>query len=248
VAKSSGLGDNLYVDGFDLSGDIGSIGGATSPIETLDFTGIDKSAFERQHGKRGGELTFTSFFNPSAGQSHQVLKNPPSTNSILSYARGTAIGNAAASLVAKRVSYDMNRNEDGSLLFVTNAASNLYGVEWGSQLTAGKRTDGSATNGASLDLGAASPGAFGGQMWVHLFAFTGTSVTIKVQESSDDAVGDPFADVVGATSGALTAVGAMRIATAAINIERYLRVVTTGTFSNAVFFVQFLRNDELPVF
>lgn len=248
MSKTSGLGDNLYCDGYDLSGDIGSLDSIASPIATLGVTGIDKSAMERLHGQRDGSLEFMSYFNPTAGQAHPVLRNPPSTNSILTYCRGTTLGNPAASLVAKRTSYDPTRGEDGSLTFKISAVANGYGLEWGVQLTAGKRTDTSATNGSSLDLGAASPGAFGGQMHVHLFAFTGTSVTIKVQESSDDGAGDAFADVTGATTGALTAIGAVRVATGAINIERYLRVVTTGTFSNAVFGVQFLRNDELPVF
>lgn len=248
MAKSSGLGDQLYVDGYDLSGDIGSLDSIASPIATLPVTGIDKSAVERLHGRKDGSLEFMSYFNPTAGQAHPVLRNPPSTNSILTYARGTTLGNPAASLVAKRCSYDPTRADDGSLTFKISAVANGYGLEWGVQLTAGKRTDGSATNGSSVDLLTSSPGAFGGQLHVHLFAFTGTSVTIKVQESSNDGGGDAFADVTGATTGALTTVGAVRVATGAINIERYVRVVTTGTFSNAIFAVQFLRNDELPAF
>lgn len=247
MSKQSGMGDNFYVHGFDISGDVASLGNIASPIAVLPFTGIDKSAMERQHGLRDGAMEFTVYFNDAASGSHTVLKNPPSTDSILSYFRGTAIGSPAASMVAKRVSFDMNRGDDGALTFDVQAQANGYGLEWGYQLTAGKRTDGSATNGTSFDQGSASPGAFGGQLWVHLFAFTGTSVTIKVQESSDNGSGDAFADVTGATTGALTAVGAVRVQTGSINVERYVRLVTTGTFSNAVFAAQWLRNDAALV-
>lgn len=250
MAKQSGMGSAFYVDGFDISGDVASLGSVASPIATLPQTGIDKSAEERIHGHRDGHMEVTTWFNATAGQQHAVLRNPPSTNSILTFAVGPslAIGSASASLVCKRVTYDMSRGEDGSLTTQTTADANAYGLEWGALLTAGKRTDTAATNGSSLDQLTVSPGAFGGQLHVHLFAFSGTSVTIKVQESSDNGSGDAFADVTGATTGALTAVGAVRVATGAINVERYVRLVTTGTFSNAIFAAQWLRNDELPVF
>ncbi|MBH1939044.1 hypothetical protein I5Q34_33115, partial [Streptomyces sp. AV19] len=54
------------------------------------------------------------------------------------------------------------------------------------------------------------------------------------------------------TGGAFTAatgVTSERIATAAgQTVERYLRVVTTGTFSNAVFAVSVVRNSTATVF
>lgn len=239
------MGDQLYVDGIDLGGDINEIkriGGGNTPIFVTDIT---QSAHSRLGGKRDGGLDMTCYFDPAAGASHAKFSALPTADVIVTYGHGTTLGNAAASCVAKQIGYDGNRGEDGSYLLSVSAQANGYGLEWGLQLTAGKRTDGSATNGSSVDLGSVSPGAFGLQMWVHLFAFSGTSVTVKIQESSDDGSGDAFADVVGATTGALSAVGAVRVATAAINVERYLRVVTTGTFSNAVFLVQAVRNQTV---
>ncbi|MGH3587159.1 MAG: hypothetical protein ACRDQ0_12630, partial [Pseudonocardia sp.] len=100
----------------------------------------------------------------------------------------------------------------------------------------------------SVDLGTASPGAFGLQAWLHVFSFTGTSCTVKIQESSDDAAGDAFADVTGGAFAAASAVGAQRIATGAINVERYLRIVTTGTFSECTFAVTACRNETAVQF
>jgi hypothetical protein len=195
-----------------------------------------------------GNLDVTSWFNKATSQQHLTFRGLPTADVIGTYCRGTVLGNPAASINGKQVNYDGTRATDGSLTFVVNAVSNGYGLEWGKQLTAGKRTDGSATNGTSVDFGVGST-TFGLQAYVHVFAFTGTSVTIKLQESSDNAVGDAFADVTGGAFTAATGVTSQRIQTSRTQtIERYLRVVTTGAFSNAIFSVMVNRNDTSVVF
>ena len=247
MSKQGGLGDNLYAAGYDLSGDVGSlsrIGGGPAP---LDVTGINKSAPERIGGVRDGAIEFLAFFNDAAGQEHPRLSLLPTADQIVTYCRGTTLGNAAAALVAKQINYDGSRGTDGSLTFTMQALANGFGLEWGTQLTAGKRTDTTATNGTGVDGGAAS--AFGLQAYLHVFSFTGTSVTVKIQESSDNGAGDAFADVVGGGFTAATGVTSERIATSgALAVERYLRVVTTGTFSSAVFAVMVARNATATVF
>jgi hypothetical protein len=150
-----------------------------------------------------------------------------------------------------QLNYDGNRAQDGGFLLNTTIESNGYGLQWGHLATAGMRTDTAATAAAAvspLDQLSASPGAFGLVMFVQLNAFTGTSVTIKLQESSDNS-GDAYTDVTGATTAALTtAPQAVRIATGSIAVERYLKVVTTGTFSNAVFGVQVYRHRVATVY
>lgn len=242
MAKQSGLGDALFVAGFDLSGDVGSLSRIGGGVTALEVTGLDKSAYERIGGVRDGAMEYSGWFNPAPDRLHDRASLLPTTDQILTYCRGTVLGNPAAALVSKQLNYDGTRGNNGALTFAVSAQANGFGLEWGRQLTAGKRTDSTATNGASLDLGSASPGAFGLQAYLHVFAFTGTSVTVKLQESSDDGVADPFADVVGGGFTAATGITSQRIATAAINAERYLRVVTTGTFSNAVFAVTAIRN------
>ena len=242
AGKQSGLGDNLYVAGYDLSGDVGSLEKISGGPAALEVTGIDKSAFERIGGPRDGMVDFTSFFNPSTDRAHDRLSTLPTTDVIVSYLRGTTLGNPAASLVAKQLNYDGARNDDGSFKFKVTAAANGYGLEWGRNLTAGKRTDTSAGNGTGVD-GAASS-SFGLQAYLHVFAFTGTSVTVKLQESSDDGAGDAYADVTGGAFTAATGITSQRIATASnLTVERYLRVTTTGTFSNAIFAVVVVRNE-----
>lgn len=243
MAKQSGLGDKLFVAGYDLSGDVGALNKIGGGPAALDMTGIDKSAYERFGGMLDGGIDFTGFFNDAAGRAHPRLSTLPTTDQIVTYLRGQGIGNAAASIVAKQVNYDFTRGADGALgigVSTTGAAS--YPLEWGEQLTAGIRTDTSATNGSSLDAGAAS--AHGLQAYLHVFAFTGTSVTVKIQSSSDNGAGDAWADITGGGFTAATGVTSQRIETVVGQaVERYLRVVTTGTFSNAQFAVQVTRNQ-----
>jgi hypothetical protein len=65
-----------------------------------------------------------------------------------------------------------------------------------------------------------------------LLSFTGTSITMKLQGSSDDGAGDAYADIAGLTSGALTAPGVVVVTTTA-TLEAWKRVVCSGTFSAA---------------
>lgn len=248
MAKQSGLGDALFISGYDLSGDINAIGNVGGGPAALEFTGIDKSAYERKGGLRDGRLQFTSYFNPAAAQAHPRLSSLPTSDVILSYFRGTTAGGQSANLVAKQANYDGTRGDDGAFTFAVEALANGYGVEWGTSMTAGKRTDTTATNGASVDFGTGST-TFGLQAYLHVFAVTGTSVTVKLQESSDNGAGDAWADVTGGAFTAATGITSERIATSASQtIERYLRVVTAGTFSNAVFAVSVVRNDVATSF
>lgn len=238
--KQGGLGDNFYVDGIDISNDTGALTGLSTPRTSEVNTGIDKYAMERILLKRDGMVSAAMHWNPA--RAHLAFRALPTTNRVFSYFRGAGIGSPALSMVAKQINYDGSREASGMFPFTVDVQSTDYGAEWGEQLTAGKRTDAAATNGSSLDGAAAT--TFGGQMWAHLFAFTGTSVTIKIQDSADNAA---WLDLAGATTGAISTVQGVRIAVTG-TVRRYLRVVTTGAFSNAVFAVHFTRNTAAVVF
>jgi len=237
MSKQSGLGDQLLIDGYLLSGDIGSLSRIGGGPAALDMTGIDKEAFERKGGLLTGAIEFTSFFNDAAGQAHPVLSALPTTDRYVTYLRGSGIGKGAASILAVQVGYDPSRGQDGSLTMNTSAQSTGgIPLEWGEQLTAGVRTDTAATNGASLDGGAAT--TFGGSAYLHVLAVTGTSVTVTLQDSADNS---SWANITGGAFTAATARGAQRL-TVAGTVRRYVRAITSGTFTNAQFVVAFTRH------
>ncbi|WP_432019914.1 Bbp16 family capsid cement protein [Streptomyces sp. 1222.5] len=249
MAKTSGLGDNLYISGFDASGDISALSNVGGGPAVLDFTAINKSAMERQGGVRDGRLELTAFFNHVAAGTgtHEKLSALPTSDVILTYCRGTSLGDPAACLVAKQINYDGNRNNDGAFTFGVSAQANSYGLQWGQQLTAGLRTDTAATLGTSIDTAASA--SFGAQAFLHVTAFTGTDVTIKIQDSADNST---FADVASFTFTQVTAAPASeRIALGSTaTVRRYIRVstVTTGGFTSCTFNVVVVKNEAAVTF
>lgn len=249
MAKSGGMGDNCYVDGNNVSGDIGALDGIASPLKLLDVTGIDKFANERIGGQRDGSIKYTAFFNAATGKIHSVLKTLPTTDRITTYCRGTTLGNPAAMEIGKQLNYDGTRSSDGTYTFKVDAEANSYGLEWGIQLTAGMRTDTGATSGATVDQVTVST-AFGWQAYLHHNALTGTDYTVKLQDSAD---GTTWADLA---SGAFTQITAttpqaQRLAVGGTAVvRRYVRAttVTTGGFTSATFAVQFVRNTQAVTF
>jgi hypothetical protein len=153
LAKTSGLGDNFYLSGYDLSGDIGSLEQIRGGPKTQDVTGLDKSAFERIGLLRDGQIDFMSFFNTAVGQQHAALKVLPTTDVIACYFRGTTLGNPAAGINAKQVNYDPARGQDGSLTFKTQCMGQGYALEWGVMLSAGKVTVASSGSLTGVDGG-----------------------------------------------------------------------------------------------
>jgi hypothetical protein len=238
MAKQSGLGDNCYAGGNNLSGDVSTVA-LSSPQGIQDMTGIDVFAMERVGLARDGNINWTSFFNPT--RAHPVLSALPTADVMVTYCRGTTLGNPAACMVSKQINYDGTRGDGGEFTFALQAQANGFGLEWGNQLTAGLRTDTAATNGASIDTTAAA--SFGAQAYLQVTAFTGTDVTIKIQDSADDS---SFSDVTGLTFTAVTAAPTtQRLATTnTATIRRYLRVATTtsGGLTSVTFSVVINKN------
>lgn len=244
MSKQTGLGDRLLVSGYDISGDTQQIGNLSTPIATLDQTGINKSAHERNFGLAEAQGEFVTFFNDADDAEHEVLKALPRSNGHVMYLRGAAAGNSGFAAVGKRIQYDGSRGDDGSLTFQVGFQSDGFVGDWGVQLTDGPETITGAGNVAGVDLGTGST-AFGWQAHLEVVAFTGTSATIKLQTSSDDAVGDPYADLTGGAFTTVTGPTWERLmsSSATATVERYVRLNVAGTFSSLTFAVVFNRNN-----
>lgn len=245
MSKESGLGANFYLDGVDLSGDTNQLTKISRSLAALDFTGIDKFAFERLPGKLDGGIDWESFFNPT--NAHPVLSTLTRNDRIVSYVhKASVLGTPVANLVAKQMSYDPTRPADGRVTAKVSTLANAYWLDWSRSCTIGKQTLAVAGNTTGVDFQIqGAPASFGAQFYLHVFAFTGTSATLTMQGSSDNAVGDPYAAITG---GAFTVVNtspqSQRIQTARNQaMERYVRVAITGTFTNLVFAVSATLNS-----
>lgn len=247
MAKQGGMGQGLYVHGYDLSGDIQKLDEAGGGNELLPFTDITQSAMARELGKRDGRLSMTTYFDPlTLVGSHVRLSSLPTTDAHLMYVISPAIGSEAFNIVAKQANYDGTLGDDKSFLFKVDAQANAFGGEFTQMLTAGIRTDTAATNGSSLDTTASL--AFGAQAYLEVFAFSGTDATIKIQDSANNSA---FSDVTGLTFTALSAgrTAERKATTATATIRQYLRVATTTSagFTSLAFAVSINKNPVAGV-
>lgn len=234
MAKTSGVGDNFYIAGFDLSGDVSSIDQMSGGPTLGDVTGIKSSANERIGLLRDGDWQFTSFFNNALLAEHAALSTLPTADVVALYLNGTTLGNQAAGISAKQVNYDPTRDDTGNLTLKVELQASGFGYDWCEQLTAGLATDTTATNHTSVDETAST--TFGAQGYAVVTAITGTSVDVKIQHSADNSTFATLMDF-----GSFAAAGAVRGA-ATGTVNRYIRVATTGTFTSATFAVIFNRN------
>lgn len=239
MEKQSGLGDNFYISGYDLSGDVSAIDKISGGPALLDFTSINKFAYVRQGGLRDGGFSFTTLFEFGGTLTpdfeHDVLSQLPRSDAIACYFRGALLGSPAAGLVSKQSNYDGTRDNSGNFNFKADLVANAFGMEWGTQLTSGLRTDTTATAGTDSDNGAST--AFGAQAYLQVNAFTGTGVDIKVEHSSDGTTWTTLIDF-GTVAGRSALRGAV---TGTVN--QHVRVTTgTGTFTSVTFAAMIVRN------
>ena len=176
------------------------------------------------------------------GAEHSALAPLPRADVTCMYVRGAAVGNPAACMIGKQLNYDATRDNTGNLTFQCEVDSNGYGYEWGTLLTAGIRTDSAATNGTSRNDGAGT--TFGAQFYLQLFELVGTNVDVNVQHSVDNTTWSTLFDFGSLTSAPQGLRGA--VANNA-TVNQYLRVITTGTFTQAMFAVAINRNTVAGV-
>lgn len=237
--KLTGLGSNFYVGGYDLSGDVTSLSGVSTSVATLDVTAINKFAHERLDGLSDGTMSVTTVYDVDTGAEHLALSGMPRTDTLGTFFVGTGVGNAAASINAKEVDSATTRANDGMLTRVTSLQANGYGLEWGWQLTPGKRTDTAATDGTAYDHGAAATN--GCQVYIQVFAYTGVDCNIVVESASDSIFTTPQTE---ATYAVTTAPATTRIVGSNSSVNRYWRAstATTGGITTISFAVQVVIN------
>lgn len=124
------------------------------------------------------------------------------------------------------------------------AAAYAYSKAWGVLLHAKSAETGANSSAGIDDNGAAT--AFGGFLMYQLFAVAGTGdVTIKVQDAATNSDGS-FADITGATSGAIAHTSAPTAGVIALgraaDVRRYLRwQIALNGITSATFALAFVR-------
>lgn len=251
MTKQSGVGSALWFGSADISGDVGSVTSLDHSRAEFDDTGIDKSAMERILLRHDGQIGFNAFWNTAASQAHATLSALPRTDVQVTVGIGAAsgaVGQVAASILAKQTQYSPAFGTDGSLVATITAMANGYPLEWGELLTTGKQTFASGSvNGTSIDLqnvySALTSTAFGAAAYLHVFSLGSGTPTVTIKDSANDSA---FA-VLSPTSLAFspTTAGVERQTTGlTATVRRYVRAEVTGVYTNLVCALSFVRYTE----
>ena len=241
MAKSSGLGQALFVQGYDLSTDASTLSGAGYTQEVLDTTGIDVSATERVAGRADSPLVINGWFDNADDKAHEAYKSLPTGDRVVTYLLGTAITEPALFLNSKQSEYNV-QNQPGNALatqvsFASNASiSGDTGINFGVMLDAGATTYSSSSNGTTVDQ---SAGTTAGSVACLQFV-SGSSVSsfvVKVQHSTNGASWSDLTTFSTISANTPTA----EIKTSSGTVNRYVRLTTTLSGTNGKCQVSFNR-------
>jgi len=240
MAKVSALNTRIYMTGTDLSGDASSLDGVGYSNNVLDVSTLDSGAPKRIIGSVNGSLSVSAWFDAAANRVHAVMTansgKVPTTDQILLIPTGAAVGSDSYHIVGKLANYDVSMPEGGTAPVAVSATveSSTYAPQMGKMLTAHDDTHSSATNGDAVDNSASS--ANGGNAVLQVFSLASGTATVKVQHSANNST---WADLVTFTA-VTDKASEYKAVTGTVN--RYLRVASTGTFSNLVLAVDFARD------
>jgi len=242
MAKTNGLNCRLYVEGYDLSGDANSFSGGGYINELLDVTTLDVSARKRIIGSVDSEMSFDAWFDNAASHQHAVWSSNsgklPTADQDILIPMGSAVGDQFVGLVAKEGAYNVARSGGSAISANATFSANGSAAEFGEMLTAFDDTHSSASSGTVVDSGASSSN--GGSGYLQLLSLDSGSVTVNLQESTSS--GGSYSNFMTFSTVAAAAAPSAERLTNEGTVQRYIKVTTTGTFSNAKIVVGFSRS------
>jgi hypothetical protein len=254
MARTHSKHQRVYVDGVDLSGysrQIGALSWMFSAEPDMAFTDGAKNILMGQADIQAG--TLNAFFDNDAAGLYNLAKTGTGTRNLLIAIGANAAPVAGNPVFAWQFEQSAYMTEQGSgFVAVTmpfggasHASTLSYSKPWGVLLHANSAATADNDQTGIDDNGASS--ALGGVFIYHLLSSDG-GVTLKAQHADTNLDGS-FADLTGATSGAVDASAAPKsgmVELAATEaIERYLRwqlVFETGT-TTATFVSALIRNN-----
>lgn len=242
MAVSHGRAATIFASGFNLSTYLNSVTltGIADSAETSTFGTTSKSYIP---GLLDGTLSLAGFYDGATNADIDIINAAlgNTTNAVVThFPQGDTFGNDGWGFAAFATSLAIDTNLGGAAAISSDLQSSV-GAEILTSLHAlGAET--TATNSASVDNSASS--ATGGVAYLHVTAFSGTDLTIKVQHSTNDST---WVDLLTFTQ--VTAANAKeRVRTAALTttVNRYTRTIwaTSGGFTSCTFVVGFGRNPR----
>lgn len=236
MAIIHGKGSSVLVAQYDLSAYLNSYE-TQRTAAPADVTCFGASYDSSIIGLMGGNVSLAGFFDGATGAIDDVLNtalgaSSPKVVSLIPAGSGGTIGDRASLFTANETTYGLSSSvsEAVGITAEFKPTSSIGGGVLLAPLTARTGT----VNLTSVDNSASSTGGYRAN--IHVTAFSGTSVVIKVQHSTDNSSWSDlvtFTSITAATSESSAATG---------TVNRYVRaIVASGTFTSVTACVTFAR-------
>ena len=229
MSKFPAHGTRILLDQYDISGYVNSFD-LPFAQETPDVTSFADAGPRRVVGNYDYSSSVLGFFDGADDAVDEILHGLLANESdhyLTKMPGASAEGGIAYDLLVSLTRKPLSAATGGAVLLNIESAGRNGAVR-GHIL--GNLTSTGAGNRAGVNQGVKASGVVYAVIF-RVLSFTGTNITLKIQESSDDGAGDAYADVASLTSGALTAIGVVRATTTAA-MEAWRRLNISGTFTS----------------
>jgi hypothetical protein len=238
MAAVHGSGVGVLFDEFDLSTFFSQVS-MTKTTQVVDDTrfqpGVALPSRSYIAGPGEGSISLQGPWDAVAAGSDVVLDAAIGTDSIITIGVGgyATVGGPALMMQALEAGYQIRSSVNDAVRVTANATAN-GGIRTAGVILQDLAVETTTFNGASVNNLASS--AFGGVGHLHVTAFSGTSGTLKIQDSTNDSA---WADLI--TFSNVTAVGAQRSVVTG-TVDQYLRfIISADTFTSMTVACAFAR-------
>lgn len=230
MAKTAASKMKVWLDEYALASSLTSAGLEVTQ-ELAVVTSLADAGPRRVVGNYDATFPFLGLFDGDAGAVDEIVHALVGSAGphYVTLALGQSVGDVAYDGLAVLEGKPLSAASGGAQALGINLAG-AGGLSRGVLL--GNKTTTGAENLAGVNMGATTLGQRFRAVF-RVISFTGTNITLKVQESQNDGGGDAYADISGLTSGALTGAGVVSVSTTAAT-EAWKRLAISGTFTSAV--------------
>jgi len=243
MANTHGKHIDVFINEFDLTSYFNNMD-LSREVDTPEVTAFGNDDRVYIAGLKGGTASLSGFWDNTVILGSDVVLRATlgvaTARTVTIGPEGTAIGDVLYLFSTHTTSYNITGAVDGVVEINADLQATAV-MDAGFALHAlTAETSTGDTNSSAVDNAAASSN--GGVGHLHVSALgTPTTLDVDVEESSDDAVGDPYAAILSFTQVTTALTSERKAVAAGTTVERYLSTAWTIVGTSYTFAVGFAR-------